>query len=163
MASYHITPNGPRACSTTPDRCRYAREDNSEHYDNVAEAQASYEKIMEAQHGLAGASSAAANRNTELYKLYDKFDRLERDNEKYKRIARIAAYSRSAPSKNPRAPYKSTGRGRGHERMRKVRKSVSKMAVRGGRELFKSAGPTPKNIIAFHGYLTRELQEAAKR
>ncbi len=163
MASYHITPNGPRACSTTPDRCLYSREENAEHYDNVAEAQASYEKIMEAKHGLAGVSRAASNRETDLYGLYEKLDSLERDNEQFKKIARLAAYSRAAPSKNPRAPHRNTGRGRGHERMRRVRKSVSTMAVRGGKELFKSVGPTPKNIVALHGYLTREVEEALKR
>lgn len=164
MASYHITDDGPRACSTTPDRCPYGRE-GGEHFDNVAEAQGSYERIMEARFGLEGQAKASKNRGAELYRLYDKLDRLERDNERYRRIAQVAAYSRSAPSKNPRVPYMPSGRSRGYDRMKKshLGRRVSKMAIRGGRELFKAAGPTPRNLIKLHGYLTKEVVDLGKR
>ena len=164
MASYHITDNGPRACSTTPDRCPYGKE-GGEHFDNVAEAQVSYEKIMEERFGLEGQSRASANRSEELYRLYDKLDRVERDNANYRRIAQVAGYSRSAPSKNPRIPYSPSGRSKGYDRMKKSHpgRRVSRMAVRGGKELFKAAGPTPKNIIKLHRYLTKEVEEAVRR
>ena len=164
MASYHITDDGPRACSTTPDRCPYGRE-GGEHFDNVAEAQVGYEKIMEARFGLEGATRAAANRGEELYRLHDKLDRLERDNANYKRIAQVANYSRIAPSKNPRLPYRPSGRSRGYDRMKKshLGPRVSKMAVRRGQQLFASVGPTPRNIIKLHRLLTKEVEDLGKR
>lgn len=163
MASYHLSDDGPRACSTTPDRCPYGKA-GGEHFDNVAEAQLSFEKIMEAKHGNFGLAQAAKNRQSEVYRLYDKLDRIERDSEIYRRIAAVASYSRSAPSKNPRTPYSPSGRSKGYDRMRKNHpgRRISKLAVRNGKKLFQSVGPTPKNIIKLHRYLTKELQEAVK-
>lgn len=163
MASYHITDDGPRACSTTPDRCPYGRE-GGEHFDNVAEAQGSYEKIMEIRYGLHGRTRASGNRAEDLYRLYDKLDRFERDNVNYKRIAQVAAYSRTAPSKNPRVPYRPNGRSKGYDRMKKshLGRRVSKMAVRGGVELFKAIA-TPQNVIKLHSYLTKEVEDFGKR
>lgn len=163
MASYHITDDGPRACSTTPDRCPYGKA-GGDHFDNVAEAQTNFETIMEAKHGLFGRVQAIDNRNTEIYKLYTQLERVERDSEIYKRIAQIASYARSAPSRQMGSPYTPSGRSPGYDRMRRSHpgKRISKLAVRGGKELFKSVGPTPRNIIKLHRYMTRELQNAVK-
>lgn len=161
MASYHITDNGPRPCSTTPDRCPYGRA-GGEHYDNIAEAQNNFEQIMEKQHGLIGLAVAAKNRQSEPYKLYGKMEKLEADSEKYKKIAQMLSYTQNAPSKLNLPQYKPTGRGKSHERMRRknVGRTIAKTINRNGRQLMKSTGPTPHNLIRLHGYLTKGLQNA---
>lgn len=47
MASYHITDNGPKPCSTTPDKCPITKETGDVHYSNKEEAQSAYEKKMD--------------------------------------------------------------------------------------------------------------------
>lgn len=156
MASYHITDDGPRACSTTPDRCPYGRE-GGDHFDNVAEAQVSYERIMEKEHGFEGASRARENRKSESYRLYAQMERAQRGSERFKQIATVARYSRSAPSKQPRITYGPSGRSKGYDRMKQglPGRRVAKMANRGGRELFSRLEATPANIIRIRSSLTR--------
>lgn len=163
MASYHLTPTGPRACSTTPDRCPYGRA-GGEHFDNVADAQNSFEKTMEATHGLVGRATASKNRDTELYRLYSKLERLEKDNAAYKRIAQIASYKRHVPSRKSHKRYKPSGRSRVTERMRRAHpgRRVSRMITRGGKQMFKSVGPTPKSIVRLHRYMTKSTQNSVK-
>ena len=162
MASYHITDNGPRACSTTPDRCPYGRE-GGDHFDNVAEAQVSYEHIMENKHGLFGLVEARGRKQTDLFRLYERMDRLHRDPERAKQIVRIANYSRSAPSKENSGAFLPSGRTRGYDRMRKNHpgRRISKMATRDGRQLFEGAGQTPENVIRIKGYLTNRPKAKA--
>ena len=161
MASYHITDDGPRACTTTPDRCPYGRE-GGEHFDNVAEAQTSYEGIMEAKHGFEGVSRARENRSSETYRLY--VDLEVASAESFKKISGVARYSRSAPSKQPRVPFAPSGRSKGYDRMRRgfPGRRVSKMAVRNGQELFGRLETAPDNIIQIRSALTRRPEKAAK-
>lgn len=163
MASYHITDNGPRPCTTTPDRCPYGRE-GGEHYDNIAEAQGNFEQIMEKKHGLIGLAVAAKNRQSEPYRLYNKMDSLERDTEKYKKVIQILSYNRNAPSKANIPQYRPTGRGKSHERMRRrsAGRTIARTLNRNGKQMMKRVGPTPHNIIKLHQYLTKELQNAVK-
>lgn len=156
MASYHITDDGPRACSTTPDRCPYGRS-GGDHFDNVADAQQSFEHIMEEKFGAVASSQAKQNRESDIYRLYDRLDRVERDNENYRRIAQVASYSRSAPSKNPRIPYKPSGRSKGYDRMRRGNpgRRISKMAVRNGKQLFTAAEQTPDSVLRIQSHFTR--------
>ena len=161
MASYHITDNGPRACSTTPDNCPYAKE-GGEHFDNVAEAQVSYEGIMEAKHGFEGVSRAKANRQSETYRIYVDLERASAESSK--RISTVARYGRSAPSKQPRTPLAPSGRSKGYDRMRRgfPGKRVSKMAVRNGKELFGRLETAPDNIIQIRSSLTRTPENSTK-
>lgn len=163
MASYHITDNGPRPCSTTPDKCPYGRE-GGEHYDNIAEAQTHFEKDMESKHGLLGLAVAAKNRRTEEYSLYQKMERLEQNNEAYKKVISMIKYTRSAPSKNTSSQSYTNGRSKARNRMKSnfSKNRISRMASRGGRQLFKTVGPTPGNVIKLHKYLTKELQNTVK-
>lgn len=163
MANYHTTDNGPRVCSTTPDRCLYGRA-GAEHFDNIGDAQTHYEKIMEKKYGDAGLAQAARGRRTLRYKLYSKLDQVQRDSEAHRKMAAVARYRRAAPSRSASAPYKPKGRSKGYDRMRKSHpgRRVAKIAARGGKQLFESAGPTPKNVIRLHGYLTKGLQDAVK-
>lgn len=162
MASYHITDNGPRACSTTPDRCPYGRE-GGEHFDNVAEAQTSYEHIMEEKHGLFGLVEARGRKQTDLFRLYENMDRVHRDSERSRQVVRIANYSRSAPSKENGGSFLPSGRTRGYDRMKRNHpgKRVSRMAVRNGEQLFESVGETPQHLIQLQGYRTNEAKKAA--
>lgn len=155
MASYHITDNGPRACTTTPDRCPYGR-DGGDHFDNVAEAQVNYENIMEKKHGLFGLAEARGRKQTDLYRLYENMDKVHRDPERVKKVVRIVNFSRSAPSKENSGAFLPSGRTRGYDRMRKNHpgRRVSKMATKDGRQLFSGAGKTPENIVRIHSYLT---------
>jgi len=161
MASYHITDDGPRACSTTPDRCPYGRA-GGDHFDNVAEAQGSYEASMEAKHGFAGITRATLNRQTQEYRLYEQMDIAE--SESARRISSVANYSRSAPSKQPRVPFGPSGRSKGYDRMRRglPGRRVSKMAVRGGKELFGELSVPPANVIRIRSSLTRSPETALK-
>lgn len=163
MANYHITDDGPRACSTTPDRCPYGQA-GGDHFNNVAEAQTNYEKTMEAKHGLVGLAISAKNRQNELYKLYEQMDQVQRDSDTYRKIAMISSYRQSSPIRGSARPYVPKGRSKGYDRMRRNHpgRRISRMATREGKELFKSVGPTPRNVIKLHGYLTRELQNSVK-
>lgn len=154
MASYHITDDGPRACSTTPDRCPYGRA-GGDHFDNVAEAQLSYESAMEEQHGFAGVSRARENRSTETYRIYQDLEVASAEH--FRRISTVAGYSRSAPSKQPRIPFIPSGRSKGYDRMRRgfPGKRVSKMASRDGKELFGKLETAPDNILSIRSSLTR--------
>lgn len=41
---YHLTDDGPKKCSTTPDRCPITKESGDEHYSSFSVAQDAYEK-----------------------------------------------------------------------------------------------------------------------
>lgn len=46
MSSYHITENGAKPCSTTPERCPITKDTGDKHYSNFQEAQKEYENKM---------------------------------------------------------------------------------------------------------------------
>lgn len=46
MPSYHITENGPKPCSTTPNKCPITKETGEDHYSDFDKAQSQYEKKM---------------------------------------------------------------------------------------------------------------------
>lgn len=48
MPRYHNTDNGPKPCSTTPDRCPITKDTNEPHYNTIEKAQEHYEKKMSA-------------------------------------------------------------------------------------------------------------------
>ena len=161
MASYHITDDGPRACTTTPDRCPYGKA-GGPHFDNVAEAQLDYEQTMEKSHGFEGMTRAQSNRQSETYRIYVDLERASA--ESAKRISVVARYGRSAPSKQPRRRFGPSGRSKGYDRMRRglPGKRVSKMANRNGKELFGRLDTAPDNIIQIRSSLTRAPESAVK-
>lgn len=147
MAVYHLTPTGPDRCQADPSNprargCPYGNA-GGPHFDSIEEAQAAYEVQMESQYGPGGFAAAARKRHESAYKAFTQMEKLERSHEAYAMAQRYTAARRAAPSRGSKGSSRST------------KGKISKLAMKGGKELFKAAGPTPRNVKKFHNMLYR--------
>lgn len=71
MATYHVTPDGPRTCTDTTGRCPYKKLEKP-HFDSHAEAMDYYESAMEEQFGHSGITKT----NSVRQKAYAKRDQV---------------------------------------------------------------------------------------
>lgn len=69
MAKIHISPElGPKQCRAQEGNCPVTSATGGEHYDNLEEAQAAYEKMLEKEHG--GSSSSLSKTKAPREKLF---------------------------------------------------------------------------------------------
>lgn len=71
MTVYHVSPDGPRPCKDTSDRCPYAKA-GKPHFGSQEEAQGHYESVMEEQFGSVSKLSKIESARQKTYATTDK-------------------------------------------------------------------------------------------
>lgn len=166
MASYHISEMGPRVCRASIMACPYELR-GEPHFEDIQGAQDHYEKTMTEKYGVVGKTFSAKNKHSDYFKFHNYLDKVEVKSPAVKSVRDFAAYRRNAPtSRNLRkaaiAKSKSNGAYRGTVRSKMHRQGfggqISRMAAKGGREVFKAVGPTPHNVKRFYKALDKEVK-----
>lgn len=166
MASYHISDQGPRICKASVGLCPYGKR-GEPHFDDIQSAQTHYESDMATKHGLVGSSVSSKNKESDYFKFHNYLDRLEVKSPAVKTARDFAAYRRHAPTnRNVRRTHAANSDRsaalRGNVRSKMHRQGfggqISKMATRGGKEIFKAVGSTPHNVKRFYRALDREVK-----